>query len=575
MVRALVERLRACGSDGTDIEAKASVTELPKSIRETVSAFANGGGGTVLLGVAEEEGFTVVGVDDPVAIRDALTSACTEVVTPPVRAEIEIVDYEGRAVVVAVVPEIARTEKPCYVRAQGLYTGSYIRTGDGDRHLTQYETGVLLANRGQPRDDAGPVGEASVADLDQGAVRRLLDRVRSRNPGFTGIDDEVALQRLRVLVRNGEQLVPSVAGLLALGVYPQEFMPQLHISFVVIPAASKDRVPLDGPRFLDNQTITGSLPVMIDGALRAITRNMATRAVVTEAGREDIYDYPLEALREAVVNALLHRDYSPGAQGTQVQIEMYSDRLVIRSPGGLYGSVTAEDLGAEGVSASRNSFLAMLVMDVQMPGSDRVVAENRGSGIPTMVAALRRAGMTVPVFSDRISSFSVTFPKHSLLGPETLGWLGSLGEDLTDAQHMAMALMKEGREVSNATLRTLGLDSREATAALRGLVERGLARTWGGRRYARYGLADGLATAAPSRVPVGESLPEPDLPDHLRRVLERLRDGEPHSLAEIAERMDVGSRSVTNYLNELIAKGLVEATAPPRSVLRKYRLRPR
>lgn len=110
MVRALVERLRACGSDGTDIEAKASVTELPKSIRETVSAFANGSGGTVLLGVAEEEGFTVVGVDDPVAIRDALTSACTEVVTPPVRAEIEIVDYEGRAVVVAVVPEIARTE---------------------------------------------------------------------------------------------------------------------------------------------------------------------------------------------------------------------------------------------------------------------------------------------------------------------------------------------------------------------------------------------------------------------------------------------------------------------------------
>jgi ATP-dependent DNA helicase RecG len=110
---------------------------------------------------------------------------------------------------------------------------------------------------------------------------------------------------------------------------------------------------------------------------------MAIKAIVRGAGREDVYDYPVEALREAVVNALMHRDYGPDARGAQVQVEMFQDRLVIRNPGGLYGAVTEDDLGEEGLSSSRNSALATLLQDVYIPGTDRLACVFRGIGPPS------------------------------------------------------------------------------------------------------------------------------------------------------------------------------------------------
>ncbi|MFQ1003544.1 ATP-binding protein [Modestobacter sp. SSW1-42] len=584
----LVERLRSHGTDSLDIEAKASTRALPKSVRETLSSFSNESGGTILLGLAEDEGFAAVGVDDAGKVRDDLASLCADGMEPPVRAEIEIVTFEGAQLVVAVVPEMPRNQKPCYVKEQGLYLGSYTRSGDGDRHLTQYEVGVLLANRGQPRDDAEGVPEADITDLDAAAIDRLLTRVRLRQPiAFGSVSDEVALTRLRVLVRSGDRLVPSIGGLLALGSYPQQFFPQLHVTFVSIPAKSKDQVPAGGPRFLDNQTIAGSIPVMVAETLRIITRNMSTRVSVTGAGRRDTFEYPLEALREAVVNALLHRDYSAGARGTQVQIEMYQDRLMIRNPGGLFGTVTENDLGEEGISSSRNSYLSTLLMDTYMPGGELLVAENRGSGIPAMLATLRQAGMTTPVFTSRISGFTVVFPKHSLLDAETVTWLHSLGTGLTEAQCMALALMREGRTVTNSSLRQLGLDSREATTTLVDLVERGLARTWGGRRYAQYALTETSSRevtdpdAGPLLDPVAD---EPivstrrdgrlSLAARLEQVRRLFKPGIELSAAEVAVALgDVGERSAITYLRELITAGTIEATAPPKSTLRRYRLR--
>lgn len=145
--------------------------------------------------------------------------------------------------------------------------------------------GLLIGERGQPAFDAEPVPEATLADLDGEALGRLLARVRQRQPAaFAGVEDQVALQRLRVVVRQGDRLVPSLGGLMALGVYPQQFFPQLHLSFVSIPSTSKDQIPAEGPRFLDNQTITGSIPIMVAETLRVITRNMSTRGTITGGG---------------------------------------------------------------------------------------------------------------------------------------------------------------------------------------------------------------------------------------------------------------------------------------------------
>ena len=161
-----IKSLRISGTDSQDIEVKASVGKPPASIVESVSAFANASGGVVVLGLSESEGFAPVAGFDASRISDALAGACADRLTPPVRADVRIAVSEGMPVVVADIPEFPPSSKPCYVTDRGVYKGSFIRTGDGDRHLTQYEIDRLVEERTQPHHDAEVIEEASVDDLD-------------------------------------------------------------------------------------------------------------------------------------------------------------------------------------------------------------------------------------------------------------------------------------------------------------------------------------------------------------------------------------------------------------------------
>ncbi|MFL6052501.1 MAG: ATP-binding protein, partial [Actinoallomurus sp.] len=423
----IVDNLRTIGADIADVEVKKAQGGLPKSLRETLSAFANTQGGVVILGLDEAQRFSVTGLPDPAKLAADLASMCSEDMEPPLRPLIKIHTFEGAQVLVAEVPEIDPAQKPCCSRGTGITKGSYIRVGDDDRRLSAYEVQVMLSSRGQPRDDEQAIHGVGLEHLDPTGVDALIARLRTSRPyAFKDLDRLAVLRRAKVLVpgENGENTV-SLAGLLALGNYPQEYFPQLMVTFVHYPMATG---PRSGERFLDNVTLEGPIPVMVRDTLAAIRRNMSRRAIIGGAGRQDVWEYPETALREAVVNALVHRDLSSGARGTQVQVEMYPDRLIIRNPGGLFGPVTVDALGEEGVSSARNATLIKLLEDVPLPGETRTVCENRGSGIRAMLDSLRAAGMSPPQFTDKISSFLVTFPNHTLLSGETINWIHGLGQ---------------------------------------------------------------------------------------------------------------------------------------------------
>ena len=403
-LRELVERLRLVGADRQRVEVKSGVG---KAVLETLSAFSNGAGGTILVGLEERGGFLPVPGFDATAQRDALVSRCRQM-TPTVRPDIVLVPFEGNVVVVATVPEMLPRDKPCHVTARGRYQGSYLRTGDGDVRLQHYEVDRLVEEHVQPAWDEESVPGARPEDLDADALASYLEGQRQSRPRTFAQGDDVALRRLRV-VRDGH---PTLAGLLAMGEYPQEFFPRLTVTFAVFPGTTKGEVGT-GVRLLDSATMTGPIPELVEAGLALVKKNMRQGALIDDVYRRELPDYPLVAVREALVNALMHRDYSPMARGTQVQLNMYVDRLEVINPGGLYGAVTLRTLGTAGISSTRNQRLASLLENVRLPDGG-LVAENRGTGFAVMAAELEKALMPPIEIRDDLVSFTVTFRRRRL-----------------------------------------------------------------------------------------------------------------------------------------------------------------
>lgn len=559
---AAVEALRVFDAEVTDIEVKAARDELPRSVREAVAAFANSQGGVIILGIDEADGFTASGVANPARLAASLTDILNTDFEPPVRAVVNPMSFESTVVIVAEVPPVPLEQRPCFIRAKGMANGSWVRSGASNRRLTSYEVQLMLASRGQPKNDEVVVPDTSLDDLDDAAVRTYLARLRAVRPSsFSDASDLDILGRTRVIERGTGSL--TLAGLLTLGRHPQDWFPQLNATFVHYPDDDPQRANTD-LRFLDNVAVDGSIPVMVRDGLAAIVRNLRRRSVITGAGRIDVLEYPLAALREALANALVHRDLSELAHGTQVQIELYPSRLVIRNPGGLHGPVAVDALFQDGVSSSRNSRLLRMLEDVPIPGEDRTVVENRGSGIRTMVRALREAGMNLPRFHDAISTFTVTFPNHTLYSEEAIRWIESLEQSgLSDTQITALAEMRSGTTLDNPAYRALtGVDSRVATAELQDLVARGITSQEGARRWARYGLHE------TSAAPKARLRRDDRRPSILRALGEQAR-----SVAEIAEALGLPKPTVRHWLKRMLLEGSVayaDPTSSPRSPNTRY-----
>lgn len=562
-----VARLRRDGSDTQDIEAKRSADDLPRDLRKTVSAFANTNGGTIILGLDESRGFAATGVSDAVRIRDALGSMCATEMTPAVRpAFLDICEFEDVRLVVAQIDPIPVVDRPCFVSAQGMDKGSYTRSADGDRHLTTYEISTMVSERGQPRDDEKAVDGATIADLDGESVRLLLSRLRDQSPHAypPSLDDKVALQRLGVLTVDPSP-VPTRAGLLALGGYPQQFFPKVSVTFVHYPTVD-GRQTERGQRFEDNQRIEGSIPMMAQQTMAVLRNNMVRRAYISGSGRAEAYEYPELALREAVVNALIHRDLKDSALGTQVQVEMYPDRIVITNPGGLYGPVTIEQL-TKGTtpSSSRNARLVTLLEDVVIPGEDRAICENRGTGIRTMQQAMANAGMSPPELRDDGTVFRVTIPNHALLDDETIEWITSLGlHRLTDSQHTALAMLRDGKTLTNSTYRRqCHLDSTVARSELNDLVARGVVERTGATSSTTYRLA--MRPSGAAGRPSPKDWREPILRFIGRRSATR---------REIEEVTGLKASNARAWLRRLQDEGKIEIEGKPTSNSARYRALP-
>jgi ATP-dependent DNA helicase RecG len=236
---------------------------------------------------------------------------------------------------------------------------------------------------------------------------------------------------------------------------------------------------------------------MIDAAKAYILAHVRSRTLVTGLFRQDIPEYPRAAVREALLNAVAHRDYSGYKRGSQVQVKLFADRLEVRSPGGLFGDVTVDTL--EDGQTTRNRRLMQMMEDLNL-------VENRGTGIDSMVAEMREVHMEPPRFEDDRSWFTVTFYNHILLmsGPD-LAWLNDTAAALTlnDRQRLALLYMRHNQRITNSDYRRIHrVDRLLARRELQGIVGVGAAEMRGIRGGAHYELSAGTGAVARS----GEAL---------------------------------------------------------------------
>jgi ATP-dependent DNA helicase RecG len=570
----ILRQLRQHGSEVTGVEAKRARDQLPRRLWETLSAFSNtAGGGVVLLGVDEEAGFTATGVEVAAKLQADLAALCSDQMEPPLRPLIQLWEVDGRTLVSAEIPELPPDQKPCYYKGGGLPNGAFIRVGDGDRRLSPYEVQALFESRGQPQHDAEAVEGTSLDDLDRGLLQPMLERFRAREGApYRDWSDERLLRTLKVLVPGESgQLVASTTGWLCFAPYPQERFPNICVTFARYPTPAAGELGPAGERFLDNQRIEGPIPQMVVETMRALKRNMQRRGIIQGLFREDMWEYPETVLREALVNALGHRDYSPQARGAQVQVQMFPDRLEVLSPGGLFGPIQPDQLGEVGVQSSRNAHLMRVLEELPPPGERRPLCENRGTGLVSVLEQLRRSGMSPPRFDVTLTRFRLVVPNHTLYDEATLRWLEPLTRHapVTESQRQALAFVRHSESITNADYcRVTGVDSRVATRELAELVDGRILERQGVGRWSTYSLADERSAPARQGRPVGRrsSTGRGD------QIVALLETSGPLSAREIGDRLGVSASTVRYWIPRLKEAGRVEPTeADPNAPGMQYR----
>ena len=403
-----MDYLRKYKTETERIEVKTAKDGFPKKCYDTFSSFSNKYGGIIIFGINENKGFSIDGVYDVNDLQTQVTNLCSDSMEPKLRPKILAFELEGKNLLAVKLDEIPQNKKPCYYKPKGIKNGSYTRVGDRDDIMTDYELYSLQSYNDHIFEDTRPTKRADINDLNLKELSLYINKIRSLKPNFSKNNFDECMKLCGITDANHKQIYPTLAGIMTFGNYPQAFYPQLFVACVVVPGVELGDTGQMGERFIDNKRIEGTIEEMLNGTMNFLRRNMKTSVIIDSNGkRKDKSEYPLEALREAVANALIHRDYSTQTENAYIAVNMYEDRIEIISPGTLYGTNRLDKLGTSTSMEVRNPNIVRILEE---KGS---VIENRHSGIPTMKREMRKYGLPDPEFYEERDSFKVIFRNNS------------------------------------------------------------------------------------------------------------------------------------------------------------------
>ena len=331
-----------------------------ESIAKSFVCFANSDGGQFIIGVDNAGNISgVKDVEESILRIDGIASERCE---PPISLAMETVSVEGKTVVVVNIPK--GTQKP-YRTKSGRY---YIRSGNRCRQASWEEVRRLYQNSGNVFYDESPVSRASMGDLDLGAFREFLRRRLEASPEAP-FELEHYLQNLKVM----SKARPTLAGLLFFGEKPQEFVPFARVAAAYIRGLDLSIPPAD------KKDLTGTIPEILENTLRFLQLYMKEEHRIRGFEPEVYPEIPSEVLREGIVNAVAHRDYTVMAP---VRLFIFEDRIEIRTPGNLPNTVTVENMRVGGSHVVRNPTIYNLLIKIGM-------VTDTGSGVFRMIKLMK------------------------------------------------------------------------------------------------------------------------------------------------------------------------------------------
>ncbi|MBI3798118.1 MAG: putative DNA binding domain-containing protein [Deltaproteobacteria bacterium] len=440
------------------LEFKASFND---DVLESLGALANARGGIVLIGV--EDAGVVRGVQVGKKTLEDWANRIQEATDPRLQPSISKVERNGKTLVTITVE--STTGVPVSVR--GRYFRRVGRTNQRMSHKEIMQR--ILSGAGLSWDAVGEP-EASWDDLALEKIRQFMDAVRhaGRRPVPERTGEREFLEKLELL-KDGRL---TRAALLLFGKRPTSYFPSAFLKL------GRFRSPI---LIVDDREVEGTLLEQVEEAMSWFRERFQTKFVITgKPQRDTIWEYPLEAVREAVVNAICHRDY---ASPINIQVRLYDDRLTIWNPGELLFPLTPTALLHEHASIPRNRKVAEAFFYVKL-------IEQWGSGTTRMAAMLQEAGLPEPEFDIRTPGMFRLTLRQDPFSEERLQELG-----LNERQRQAVAYVREKGRITNQEYRQLtGVSNKTAYLDLNGLVDKQVLAVQGTRRSISYVLSKSWVT---------------------------------------------------------------------------------
>lgn len=370
----------------------------PIQLAKELVALSNFRGGTVLLGVEDNGDVSGINRLNP---EEWVMNVCRDKIRPAINPNFEIVKEIEPGVDIAIISvESSADVHTVWHHNMNRY---YIRTGSQSREPSSQELSRLFQRRDMLRAELRPVLTATFADLDYRRLADYFQRIREQD-----IPDKSDTSAWNTLLVNTELMSgshPTVSGMLLFGITPKKFLPQSGISATAFPGCEKDYATIERASLWGPMTpLADSSGVLVESglveqAVEFVRRNTRVEAYLEDGSRRvERPTYPQDAVREAIVNSLIHRDYL--LQHTDVELSIFEDRVEIISPGDLLNGISLEGIRV-GIRSARNEILKDTMRDYNY-------LEHLGMGIPKkIIRGMRQHNGTDPILRVRDERFIV------------------------------------------------------------------------------------------------------------------------------------------------------------------------